>query len=207
MTSQFSVPSDWHKTFFTDPVVRFWDAAIPPEATQAEVAFIMRHIGVLPPATIADVPCGTGRHALALAKVGFKVTAIDSSPQALGRAQASAQTGLSINFLRSDMLEFEVQAPVDALICMGNSIGYFEPVQTQRLLRRFASALRSGGRLIIDTGICAESLLPISAQRRFTFPGGAYEQGKRSKKHVIANSVEMCRHGLRPRKMRRDKTL
>jgi SAM-dependent methyltransferase len=176
MTSQFSIPSDWYKTFFTDPVVRFWDAAIPPEATQAEVAFIMRHVGVSPPATIADVPCGTGRHALALAKAGFKVTAIDGSAEALQRAQAGAQTALSVHFLRSDMLEFEVDTPVDALICMGNSIGYFEPGLTQELLRRFASALRIGGRLIVDTGICAESLLPISPERCFTFPGGSYEQ-------------------------------
>jgi SAM-dependent methyltransferase len=122
------------------------------------------------------VPCGTGRHALALAKAGFKVTAIDSSAQALQRAQASAEAGLCMTFLRSDMLEFEVDAPVDALICMGNSIGYFEPVQTQRLLQRFASVLRTGGRLIVDTGICAESLLPISPERRFTFPGGSYVQ-------------------------------
>jgi SAM-dependent methyltransferase len=176
MTSQFSVPSDWYKTFFTDPVVRFWDAAIPPEATQAEVAFIVRHIGVPSPATIVDVPCGSGRHARALAKLGFNVTAVDGSAQALQRAQASAQAGLSVDFLRSDMLEFAVDTPVDALICMGNSIGYFEPVLTQKLLQKFAAALRIGGRLIVDTGICAESLLPISPERRFTFPGGSYEQ-------------------------------
>jgi hypothetical protein len=58
MTSQFSIPSDWYKTFFTDPVVRFWGAAIPPESTQAEVAFIMRPIGVSPPATIAEIGIG-----------------------------------------------------------------------------------------------------------------------------------------------------
>ena len=59
---------------------------------------------------------------------------------------------------------------------MGNSIGYFEPALTQNLLQKFAAALRIGGRLIVDTGICAESLLPISPKRRYTFPGGSYEQ-------------------------------
>jgi SAM-dependent methyltransferase len=182
MTSQLSVPphesvpSDWYKTFFTEPVIRFWDAVIPPEATQAEVAFILRHVGVSPPATMADVPCGTGRHAIALARVGFKVTAVDGSAQALQRARASAQTGLPIHFLHADMLELNIHTPLDALICMGNSIGYFEPALTQTLLRRFAAAVRPKGRLIIDTGICAESVLPISPERRFTFPGGSYEQ-------------------------------
>jgi hypothetical protein len=36
--------------------------------------------------------------------------------------------------------------------------------------------LRPGGRLILDTSVCAESLLPIVAQRSFCFPGGTYEQ-------------------------------
>jgi SAM-dependent methyltransferase len=176
MTSQFSVPPDWYKNFFTDPIVRFWDAAIPPVATHADVAFIRRHIGVSPPATVADVPCGTGRHALALAKLGFTVTAVDSSVPALQRAMTAAHTGLPVRFLRADMLEFELERPVEALICMGNSIGYFEPALTQQLLRRFAAALRTGGCLILDVGICAESLLPITPERHFTFSGGSYEQ-------------------------------
>jgi len=175
MAPHVSVPADWYKAFFTDPVVRFWDAAISPAATQADIAFIRRHLLLSPPATIADIPCGTGRHTLGLARMGFGVVAVDSSCPALQRAQAAA-SGLSIQFLRADMLEFELERPVDALICMGNSLGYFEPAQTQLLLRRFASALRTGGTLIIDTGICAESLLPIVPERCFTFPGGSYEQ-------------------------------
>src|SRR5690349_11919362 len=74
------------------------------------------------------------------------------------------------------MLEFEVDAPADALVCMGNSLGYFEPALTVKLLRRFAGALRVGGRLIIDTSMCAESLLPLASERSFSFPGGTYEQ-------------------------------
>jgi SAM-dependent methyltransferase len=175
MTSDFSVPADWYKAFFTDPVVRFWDAAIPPAATQADIAFIRRHILLSPPATLADVPCGTGRHAVALARMGFGVVAVDSSVPALQRARAAA-SGLSIQFQRADMLELELERPVDALICMGNSLGYFAPAQTRLLLRRFVTALRTGGSLIVDTGICAESLLPIAPERCFTFPGGSYEQ-------------------------------
>jgi len=175
MTSKFSVPSDWYKSFFTDTVLSFWDAVIPPQATAAEVAFIMRHVGVQPPGTIADIPCGTGRHALALARAGFKVTAVDGSAAALRRAQAAADAGL-VNFRRSDILQFKIDTQADALICMGNSIGYFEPALMQELLRKFAGALRTGGRLILDTGICAESILPIAPERRLDFPGGSYDQ-------------------------------
>jgi SAM-dependent methyltransferase len=177
MTSHFTVPSDWYQTFFTDPVVRFWDAAIPQPATEAEVAFVIRHIGLSPPARVLDVPCGTGRHALALARAGFTVTGFDLSEPALDRARARAEVdGLAAQFVHANMLELDIDAPGDALICMGNSIGYFEPDLTQRLLRKFASALHVGCRLILDTSICAESLQPIPPSRTITFAGGSYER-------------------------------
>jgi len=177
MTTDFSVPSDWYLTFFTAPVMRFWEAAVPPAATEADVAFILRHAGLHPAATILDVPCGAGRHSLALARAGFQVTGFDRSEPALERAVAIAKAeGLRTQFACADMLEFEADRPADALICMGNSIGYFEPALTAKLLRRFAAALRVGGRLIVDTSMCAESLLPLTTERSFSFPGGTYEQ-------------------------------
>jgi cyclopropane fatty-acyl-phospholipid synthase-like methyltransferase len=177
MTADFFVPSNWYRTFFTPSVMRFWEAAVPPAATENEVAFVVRHAGVHPPARILDVPCGNGRHALALAKAGFTVTGIDFAPAAVDRAQRAAHTaGVTVRFEHSDMLELEVDEPGDALICMGNSIGYCEPALTGQLLRRFASAVRVGGRLILDTSICAESLLPIQPHRTFSFEGGTYEQ-------------------------------
>jgi SAM-dependent methyltransferase len=177
MTTDFSVPSDWYLTFFTAPVMRFWEAAVPPAATEADVAFILRHAGLRPSAAVLDVPCGVGRHALALARAGYSVTAFDRSPPALERAMANANAeGLPARFVCADMLEFEVDTPADALICMGNSLGYFEPAMTAKLLRRFATSLRAGARLIVDTSMCAESLLPLTTERSFSFPGGTYEQ-------------------------------
>ena len=177
MTADFFVPSNWYQTFFTDSVMHFWDAAIPHAMTEAEVAFVVRHAGVHPPASILDVPCGTGRHALALGKAGFDVTGIDFTQAALERAAKNATAaGVGVRWLRSNMLELEVDEPRDALICMGNSIGYCEPALTGVLLHKLASALCVGGRLILDTSICAESLLPIQPPRAFSFEGGTYER-------------------------------
>jgi len=177
MTADFFVPSDWYQSFFTVPVMRFWEAAVPAEATAAEVAFVVRHLGMPSPATILDVPCGVGRHSRALAKAGFIVVGFDISEAALDRARAHARAeNVAVRFVHADMLQLEAETPSDAIICLGNSIGYFEPARTESLLRRFAAALHVGGRLIIDTSICAESLLPIAADRRFAFPGGSYVQ-------------------------------
>lgn len=177
MKTDFSVPSDWYLNFFTGPVMRFWEAAVPSAATEAEVTFLVRHLGSGPPARILDVPCGAGRHALGLARAGFRVTGFDRSDAAVARAVAIAEAeALPVQFARADMLEFEVNEPADALICMGNSLGYFEPAMTLQLLQRFARSVRMGGRLILDTAICAESLLPLASERSFSFPGGTYEQ-------------------------------
>jgi SAM-dependent methyltransferase len=177
MTFDLSVPSDWYQAFFTDPVVRFWDAAVPPAAAEAEVSFVIRHARLRPHGTVLDVPCGTGRHSLPLARAGFAVTGIDLSTAALSRArERAASERLDVRFECSNMLEFDVPAPSDALACLGNSMGYFEPALTHKLLRKFASVLRPGGRLVLDTSICAESLLPLPPERVFSFPGGTYEQ-------------------------------
>ncbi len=177
MTPHFSIAPDWYRTFFSDPVLRFSESAIPQSATDAELAFVIQHLGFAAPANILDVPCGTGRHALGLARAGFAVTGFDLSPAAIRRARQRATAArLPVHFIQSDMLDVQVAVPNDALICMGNSIGYFDPATTQRLLQRFSSTLRPGGRLIVDTSMCAESIMPVTPHRTFSFPGGTYAQ-------------------------------
>ena len=56
-----------------------------------------------------DVACGTGRHALELAAMGWHVTGVDYNPELLERARESAATrGLEVAFLEQDMRELDV---------------------------------------------------------------------------------------------------
>ena len=77
---------------------RYWPM-IPGWAAQAENA------GTSTGAMSAlDVACGAGRHAVELARAGFRVTGIDFSTEALLRAQALAQkTNASIECLETDL--------------------------------------------------------------------------------------------------------
>ena len=65
-----------------------------------------RHIGPLAGAVtglaVADVGCGTGRHALQWAAAGARVTAVDFSEAMLQRARAKPGAG-AINFVRHDL--------------------------------------------------------------------------------------------------------
>jgi SAM-dependent methyltransferase len=175
MTQPSTVPDDWYEHFFTRPVNLFWEKMVPDEATAADVAFIRRHIGGPQPQRILDVPCGAGRHALALARLGYEVTGVDLSEDAVARASAAARAdGLPARFVRSDMRRFPVDGAFAAALCLGNSIGYFDADGTAEFLARLAAAVAPGGRLIIDSHVCAESIFPLQEERTLEFEGGCY---------------------------------
>jgi cyclopropane fatty-acyl-phospholipid synthase-like methyltransferase len=175
MHDDFTVPADWYKTFFTAPVNLFWERMMPPEATEADLGFLLRHLGAIPPARILDVPCGSGRHALGLARAGYRVTGVDLSDDAIIRASATArEAGLPARFIKKDMRDFEAEEPFDAAICLGNSISYFERDGMQSLFDTLAAGTRRGGRLLLDTHCCAESIFPLREGRVLEFEGGSY---------------------------------
>jgi cyclopropane fatty-acyl-phospholipid synthase-like methyltransferase len=170
MPHDFDVPSSWYEQFFTAPVNRFWEAMVPPEATAADVDFVLRHIGARPPARLLDIPCGAGRHALALAERGYRVTGVDISEDAIARASTAGKA----DFFCADMRSFRAPEPFDAILCLGNSVAYFEPEGMRDLFAGLAANLRLGGRLVIDSYSCAESLLPLAEERQIAFEGGSY---------------------------------
>jgi cyclopropane fatty-acyl-phospholipid synthase-like methyltransferase len=175
MQPDIAVPCEWYRNFFTAPVNLFWEKMVPEEATEADLAFVRRHLGVEPPAHVLDVPCGAGRHALGLARAGYRVTGVDISEDAIARASTAAHAqGLAARFEQGDMRFLDLGERFDALLCLGNSIGYFEPEETAAFLGRLAASLRPGGRLILDSYCCAESIFPLQEEREITFEGGSY---------------------------------
>ena len=86
MTSQ-----SWHDS------EEFWAAVasliFPPErleAAESEVDAVLGLADAVPEAEVLDMPCGVGRHSLALARRGFHVTAVDRTECYLRQAQEAA---------------------------------------------------------------------------------------------------------------------
>ena len=150
----------WYADFFTELPNAFWRAAVPPESTRAEVDFIVREAGLRPGSRVLDVACGSGRHALELARRGHQVTGVDVSAEAIGHARAAATAeGLTVDLRVGDMAQLpDVRA--DAAICMGNAFGYLEHAGTQGFLAAVGRIVAPGGALVVDTSFVAESLLP-----------------------------------------------
>ncbi len=153
--------SAWYADFFTELPNAFWRAAVPPESTSAEVDFIVRVTGLSPGSRVLDVPCGSGRHTLELARRGCHVTGLDVSAEAIDYARrASADEQLTVDLRLGDMRALPTDVQADVALCAGNSFGYLEHTGTRKLLADLAGLIVPGGALILDYGFVAESLLP-----------------------------------------------
>ena len=71
-----------------------------------------------PAASVLDLGCGTGSHALLLADRGYPVTGIDASPGMLRVARAKARGRRNPTFRRADMRSFDLGRTFDAAISM-----------------------------------------------------------------------------------------
>ena len=161
-----AVPSNWWQTFFSGLIVESWLQMVGEEQTKGEVDFIKKELGVSPPARILDVPCGGGRHSLALAAAGYQMTGVDISADFLKAARsATADRKLSLTWEQRDMRDLPSRNTFDGAFCFGNSFGYYDDIGNAEFLRAVAGVLKPGAKFILDTGALMEALL-FSFQER-----------------------------------------
>jgi SAM-dependent methyltransferase len=103
---------------------RHYDLIYADKPYEREAAFVAELLG-RSSGTLLDLACGTGRHALAFAEMGFEVTGVDYGEELLQAARASAaEAGREIEFHLDDMRTVDLDRRFDAVTCLFDSIGY-----------------------------------------------------------------------------------
>lgn len=102
--------------------------------------------------TLADVACGSGEFAVAMARRGLTVTGIDQSPEMLALARSAAdRSGVRLTWLEQDMRELRLPEPVDAATCLYDSLNYLvDENELRRAMTAVAASLRPGGLFLFD---------------------------------------------------------
>lgn len=97
-------PSEW-QAFFDAHAPQYMTNCFT-QNTVAEVDFLLDVLALQPGASVLDVGCGTGRHAVALATRGYGVTGIDLSAGMLTQARKAADGArLSVDWIQADAVE------------------------------------------------------------------------------------------------------
>ena len=150
----------WYEELFTD-YAESYDREVFTKGTVAEVDFIETEINHDKSKTILDIGCGTGRHAIELAKRGYTVTGIDLSECQLAKAGEKASIAeVNVTFLKKDARNFQFNEPFDVAIMLCE--GAFSLMETDemdyKILQNAEKALKPGGVFIFS---CLNAFFPL----------------------------------------------
>lgn len=124
------------------------------QGTLSEVDFIEKEINSDRSLRILDIGCGTGRHAIELARRGYSIVGVDLSETQLKRGRENAaRSKVSVKFVAADArkLTFRREFELAIMLCEGA----FPLMETDEMnfeiLKNASNALTEHGKLIFTT--------------------------------------------------------
>jgi SAM-dependent methyltransferase len=124
------------------------------EAKVGEQQALLRRLGIgegRAGRVAVDLGCGSGFQSIALARLGFRVVAIDFSHRLLAELTQRA-TGLPVDAVAGDIRDVATLAPagVELVVCMGDTLPHLDrDDDLDRLFEGVAARLVPGGRLVL----------------------------------------------------------
>jgi len=150
----------WYEKMFEN-YARTYDQEVFTQGTMGEVDFLEQEFEYDRTKKILDIGCGTGRHAIELAKRGYTVTGIDLSESQLSRArEKAAEAGVQVEFIQQDARKLNFQQEFEAVIMLCE--GAFSLMETDemnfQILQGASKALKPKGIFIFT---CLNALFPL----------------------------------------------
>lgn len=125
------------------------------EAKVTEQRSFLEGLGVEPSLTgglAVDLGCGPGTQSIALARLGYRVLAVDFSPRLLSELKDRTR-GLPVEAVLGDIREVVALVPTGAqvVVCMGDTLSHLEREEDlERLFAGVATRLVAGGRFVLS---------------------------------------------------------
>jgi 2-polyprenyl-3-methyl-5-hydroxy-6-metoxy-1,4-benzoquinol methylase len=129
---------------------------------------------------VLDMACGSGRHAVALASLGFHVVGFDTSNGMISAGKNHAKmTGVEVEFHIADMQSFssKVDGSFDTVLCLGNSLALLPSFEVlQKVIEDVHTVLNPSGSFIFQV-LNFEEIIR-SKFRFFPIKGGETSAGE-----------------------------
>lgn len=147
--------NQWQE-FFDSHAPRYLENAFTAN-TRAEIEFITSIWDLRPGDSVVDIGCGTGRHSVALAKLGYRVTGVDLSAGMLTEAKSAAEkAGVQVEWVQANAIEWKSDLLFDGALCLcEGGFGLIEagedPVAHDlAILKNISATLRPNGWLFLN---------------------------------------------------------
>ena len=162
---------------YSDRWFKFFHAGIAEARTTQEIDFVCGCAPLPSFRRVVDVCCGMGRHARALCSRGYSVTGVERDAAAIAKARELAG---GPSYIQADVRDYQPDiCAYDLAVVMSQSFGYFDATTNRDVLRRLATGVRAGGRVVLDLW-SPEFFASHQGQRDLELQNGIV----REKKHV-----------------------
>lgn len=126
--------------FEASSVVSYYDHLVGDGLFPFEEYLIMKWVPCIRGCRVLDLGCGAGREALALARAGAYVIAVDLAPRMLDAARSNAEkAGVAVDFMLSDCLNLADIGQCDLVLATNN---FLEHIPSRTLRRQVLRQMR-----------------------------------------------------------------
>lgn len=145
-------PAESWDAFFSEFYLRAYAHEAADAEAQVQALAAARLAGTPEGGDVLDAPCGFGRHAIPLARAGYRVTGADRAAPLIEEARRRSLGERWPKWAIADYRELPMaDGSFDLVINLFSSLGYLGDEQDTRALAEFRRVLRADGRLVIET--------------------------------------------------------
>jgi len=140
---------EWFAEWFDTPYYHILYQNRGEDEARGFIQALVSKLNLAPDASLLDLACGKGRHAITLNSFGFKVLGVDLSLNSITQAKLNENPNLSFDV--HDMRQPVKGRTFDAIFNLFTSFGYFDThEENKQVCESMAKMLAPGGRLVID---------------------------------------------------------